>query len=124
MTTNADILAALQRDVAAASPRPYHTSSSEDVAQVYGEGKLLAEYDQIYVRKSQGRANARIATLDGPALLEALIEIAETLRVPVLTAAAKLANEKPRNRELYEQLCKAEFVARAAIADAGKVLGL
>ncbi len=88
MTTNDDILAALQRDVAAAASKP----------SAHEHGNMAQELfcDECQERH---RARARIAALDGPALLEALMGL--------------LADE----RFVYG-------TAHRAVAVAGKVLGL
>ena len=100
--TNADILAKLHEDVAAANrstPSPStHTVAGCRVCAVEAERKA---------------ANARLAALDGPALLEALMFLVDGMT--------------KMDARIFIELWKgslAEKEANDAIADAGKVLEL
>ncbi len=116
--TNADILDALRRDVAAAAAKCTCTGSTKG-CELYGGGPA--------------EARARIDSLPGPALLEALIG-----RLPVNGRGecfmCSLGNEPDEEMRHYDHInneaesyCLQSEIyddARIAIADAGKALGL
>ena len=77
--TNADILAQLRADVAAANAPEEHD---------YDE--TLETCKACQGAKERGRARVRIAALDGPALLEALMR-----HMPKHTHHADFCDEKP-----------------------------
>ena len=109
MTTNADILAALQRDVAAASPRPWR-STGVDIVDKSGSTILGVQPKGPPQELGEWQANARLAALDGGALLEALVTI------DALTEREDIPDG--------EIIACIQGNTEIAIADAGKVLGL
>ncbi len=98
---NADILAALQRDVAAAAPRPW--TATEGWIDDAHNADLLSSEGAFY-----SHADARLAALDGPALLAALMDIVYTDGFPHHVPSCGSCKG-----------CRAMLV----VADAGKALG-
>ncbi len=120
--TNADIIAQLRKDVAAASPRPWKPGPSEQLCQGMlstDDGEYICEFYLTTIAAEEGTlpgaANARLAALDGPALLEALVK-----------AKSYMVADGARGKlNCQEEKCLNEMCAvNRAIADAGKALGL
>ncbi len=119
--TNADILDALHRDVAAAKePCSAYCRELEEEDERDG-------VPEPFVCEKRRRARARLAAIPGAKLLEVAIEVQMLVDAQAenegLWFMAKTAPEAYLQQELRKLHAKVE-AGHAAIADGGKALGL